>query len=100
MSHVKALLENQENISFLNENQEAVKLTEEVINKFPGILKEFINNNPNEFIAEDIEHTYKNIRIFTEVATSQFIHEITTIFASSLLETEISNPKAVVSDYI
>lgn len=101
MSYVQALLENEEINSVLEENQEVVLETEEAISHFPKVLKSFILNNPKEFLAENIEETYKNIRVFTEVATSQFIQEVTTLYGNAISES-IETPAASVaaSDYI
>lgn len=99
MSYVEALLENEEINSVLEENQDVILETEEAISHFPKVLKSFILNHPTEFLAESIEETYKNIRVFTEVATSQFIQEVTTLYGNAIVEGS-EEPTASASDYI
>jgi len=81
MSRVQALLENEEVKTFLDGNKEAVNEAEMAIGEFPKVLKAFILEHPTEFVAENLEETRKNIRIFTEVATAQFVTEITNMYA-------------------
>jgi len=46
------------------------------IKEFPKTLKSFILANPSEFIGKNLDDTRKNIRVFTEVATAQFVNRL------------------------
>lgn len=88
MSKIQALLENEEVKTFLEGIKDVVQEAEGVIAEFPGIIKEFVLAYPKEFIAENIEETRKNIRVFTEIATAQFVTEVTNMYSVQNEETE------------
>jgi hypothetical protein len=46
-------------------------------------------NNPEEFIGENTEETYKNMRVFAEVGTAQYIAEVSNMYGSSIQEQAI-----------
>jgi len=85
--------------TFLEGNEEVIQEAEMAINDFPKVLKAFITSHPEEFIAESLEETYKNIRVFTEVAVAQYATEVTNIYGSNVVEEEaIAEEK--LADYI
>lgn len=82
MSYIQTLLESENIQEFMKEEAELLKEAEMVVAEFPNILKEFVLENPKEFMAESLEETRKNIRTFSEVATAQFICEVTSIYGT------------------
>jgi len=62
-------------------------------------LKVFILNHPEEFISESIEDTYKNIRVFTEVAVSQYVTEISNLYGN-LIEAQTKAGEAGLAEYL
>jgi len=60
-------------------------------------LKNFTLEHPEEFLGENTEETYKNIRLFSEVATSQFMTELTHLCGSVIPE---PLQEAKVDDYL
>ena len=83
-SRIDTLLENEEIKTFLENNNDAIMEAEMAIGEFPKILKNFIMEHPQEFIAENLDETKKNIRVFSEVATAQFITEVTNMYATEV----------------
>lgn len=78
---LQTLVENQGVQNFMVKNEEIVESTINSIDSFKDFLTEFVKSHPDEFIAEDLHETFKNIRVFSEVATSQFITEMAAIGA-------------------
>ena len=85
---IQTLLENENVKTFLKDNQEMVQEAEASLGEFPKVLKAFILEHPTEFIDSTLEETKKNIRVFTEIATAQFITEVTTMYAQKAEATE------------
>ena len=77
MSNLTQIMESEEVQTLLNENEEIIAETTESVHNFSKILKSFVINNPSEFIGENLDETFKNIRVFAEVATAQYITEVT-----------------------
>jgi hypothetical protein len=78
---------------------EAIALTTE----FQKDLKIFILNNPEEFIGENVEETYKNMRVFAEVGTAQFVSEVSNIYGGMIQEsivTEAANADRGLAEYL
>ena len=69
-------------------------------NEFPKHVKAFVLAHPEEFIGENTEDTYKNIRVFTEVAVAQFVNEITTLYGSSIVEEQVVADTSSIEDYL
>ena len=82
---VNALLES-EGTSLVNDHEDVVVEAMSVVNDFQKDIKAFIINNPEEFIGETVEETYKNMRVFAEVGTSQFVAEISTLYGGMIQE--------------
>ena len=88
MSMLQTLLENEEAKNFLVENQELILEAAEDVSSFQEILKEYVVQNPDYFMENDLDTTYKNIRIFSEVATAQYLSEIVAIHDQNITESE------------
>lgn len=86
MSEIQALLENENVQTFITENEEILTETEQAVQDFGKVLKSFVLSHPEEFVAENTEETFKNIRVFSEVATAQFLQEVTTLVGSGMAE--------------
>lgn len=94
LEKVNALLET-EGASLVEKHEDVIIEAMTYVNDFQKDAKSFILNNPEEFIGENTEETYKNIRVFTEVATSQFISEISNLYGNSLQEEEKREDKGL-----
>ena len=81
MTIIDTLLENEGVQNYMKRNASILEDAENKVDAFKDYLKDFIKENPDEFICDDISETYKNIRVFTEVACSQFMTEISAISA-------------------
>lgn len=99
MKHIESLLEHQEIKTFLDHNEDTVEIVEQEIELIPDMLKSFALSNLDEFVAEDIHETYKNIRTFAEVATQQAIVEISSIYGNIASE-EYVNVESTIDDYL
>ncbi|MDD4081869.1 MAG: hypothetical protein PHD05_00645 [Sphaerochaetaceae bacterium] len=85
LEKVTALLES-EGAALVEAHEDVLVETIDQVQSFPKTLKSFILSNQDEFIGESVEDTYKNVRVFAEVATSQFVHEMTTLTGSLIAE--------------
>jgi len=99
MSQIQALMENEEVTNFLTENVEMLNEAEAAVGQFPTVLKQFVIEHPQEFIAESLDETFKNIRVFSEVATSQFITEVTSMYGTSAVQEQQTTDTAM-DDYV
>ena len=79
MFMLQSLLETEESKNFLVENQDLIMEAAEDVSSFKEILKEYVEQNPDYFIESDLYTTFKNIRIFSEIATAQFLSEMVAI---------------------
>jgi len=82
---VNALLET-EGTALVEKHEGVIVEAMTLVNDFQKDLKSFVLSNPEEFIGENTEETYKNIRVFTEVGTAQYVAEISNLFGSSIQE--------------
>ena len=85
---VNALLESEGN-ALVEKHEDVIVEAMTLVNDFQKDIKSFIINNPAEFIGENVDETYKNMRVFSEVATAQYVSEVSNIFASSIQEAEV-----------
>jgi hypothetical protein len=91
---VNALLES-EGTKFVDKHEDVVVEAMSLVNDFQKNIKAFILNNSSEFIGENIDDTYKNMRVFAEVASSQYVAEISNLYGSSIQKQEIITDKGL-----
>jgi len=91
---VNALLESEGN-ALVEKHEDVIVEAMVVVNDFQKTLKAFVLNNPQEFIGENTEETYKNIRVFSEVGTSQFVAEISNLYGGVIQEQTITEDKGI-----
>ena len=65
---------------------------------FQKDIKAFVLNNPEEFIGENVEETFKNIRVFAEVGTAQYIAEVSSLYSSAVQEEVVEEAVAADED--
>jgi len=82
---VNALLES-EGTELVEKHEDVIVEAMSLINDFQKNIKAFILSNPSEFIGENTDDTYKNMRVFTEVSLSQYIAEISNLYGASIQE--------------
>lgn len=99
LERVNALLESEGNE--LVEKHEGVLVEAMLlVNDFQKDLKAFVLNNPVEFIGENTEDTFKNIRVFAEVATSQFVSEVSNLYGGIIQEEVVVPGDKGISEYL
>ena len=91
---VNALLES-EGTALVEKHEDVIVEAMTLVNDFQKDIKSFILNNPEEFIGENTEETYKNMRVFTEVATSQYVSEVSNLYSGSLQEEVVTEDKGL-----
>ena len=64
---------------FIAKNPEIISEIETRLENFRGLLKTFVYENQGEFISDSLENTYKNIRTFAEVASAQYMTELSEV---------------------
>jgi hypothetical protein len=72
---VNALLES-DGVALVEKHEDVIVEAMAMVNDFQKDIKSFILNNPEEFIGENTEETYKNMRVFAEVGVAQYVSEI------------------------
>jgi len=88
MSVLNTIMESEDFQNYVIENKEVFTEAEQKINDFGKVIKSFVLANPNEFMAENIDQVKKNIRVFTEIATSQYMTEVCSILSEHFSEND------------
>lgn len=91
---VNALLES-EGSALVENHEDVIVEAMTLVNDFQKHLKAFIINNPEEFIGESVEETYKNMRVFAEVGTAQYITEISNLYGGVIQEQIMTEDKGI-----
>jgi hypothetical protein len=91
---VNALLESEGN-ALVEKHEDVLVEAMSLVNDFQKTLKAFILNNPEEFIGENTEETYKNMRVFAEVGTAQFISEVSNLYGGVIQEQTLTEDKGI-----
>lgn len=103
---LKEILESEDVKALVENNSEMFEQAEAAVAQFPNYLKSFVMAHPDEFVSESVEETKKKISVFSEVATAQFLKEITSIVseAANLQEAEeqaeVEAAKEELSEYL
>jgi hypothetical protein len=74
-SYVDSLMESEDMQAFVENHNELIEEAVSATYDYGKTLKAFVLENFEEFVGATLEETYKNIRLFTEVATMTFINE-------------------------
>jgi hypothetical protein len=74
-SYVETIMESEEMKSFVESNGDLIEEAVSATYDYGKTLKAFVLENFGEFVGSSLEETYKNIRLFSEVATMTFINE-------------------------
>lgn len=98
-TYIDALLENEDTQSFLENHEDLIQEAVSATYDYGKTLKAFVLENFDEFIGANLEETYKNIRLFSEVATMTFINEAVHVQAASLPEND-SLQEGGINDYL
>jgi len=91
---VNALLES-EGTQLVEKHEDVIVEAMTLVNDFQKDLKVFILNNPEEFLGESIEETYKNMRVFAEVGTSQYVSEISNLYGELVQERTLTEDQGL-----
>jgi hypothetical protein len=91
---VNALLESEGN-ALVEKHEDVLVEAMSLVNDFQKTLKAFILNNPEEFIGENTEETYKNMRVFAEVGTSQFVAEVSNLYGGTIQEQTVTEDRGI-----
>ena len=91
---VNALLES-EGTQLVEKHEDVIVEAMTLVNDFQKDLKVFILNNPEEFLGENIEETYKNMRVFAEVGTSQYVSEISNLYGGLVQERTLTEDQGL-----
>ncbi len=96
---INALMENEQVQEVLIANEELITEAAAQADEFSKVIKGFVIEHPEEFLGENTEETYKNIRLFAEVATAQYMTEITTLYGL-VMESNEQVKKSGIDDYL
>lgn len=87
-SYIDSLMESDEMKTFVESNGGLIEEAVAATHDYGKTLKAFVLENFQEFVGANLEETYKNIRLFSEVATMTFINEAVHAQASQIQEQE------------
>jgi predicted house-cleaning noncanonical NTP pyrophosphatase (MazG superfamily) len=99
-SYVEALMENEETKLFVENNQELINEAVAATYDYGKTLKNFVLENIEEFIGQNLEETYKNIRLFSEVATMTFVNEAIHAQAALAVDKEQLEESGGINEYL
>jgi len=74
-SYVETILESEEMQVFVEQNNDLIEEAVAATYDYGKTLKAFVLEHFDEFVGANLPETYKNIRLFSEVATMTFINE-------------------------
>lgn len=74
-SYVETILESEEMQAFVEKNNDLIEEAVAATYDYGKTLKAFVLEHFDEFVGANLQETYKNIRLFSEVATMTFINE-------------------------
>jgi len=107
MEKIKQLLESEDAKKLIEENQLIIEAGLELVEEFKSTIKEFVMENLPEFIGENLDDTIKNIRVFAEVTTAQYMYEISNLCGAiveslqeEVQESEEKEESSGLEDYI
>lgn len=95
MSAILEMLTSEAGQKTLSENSDKIEMMDAMVSQFNDVLKGFVMEHMVEFMGRDIQETYKNISVFSEVANAHFMNEISAMFANTMVETEIKAQQAL-----
>jgi hypothetical protein len=95
---VNALLES-EGTALVEKHEGVIVEAMTMVNDFQKDLKSFILKNPEEFIGESVEETYKNMRVFAEIGTAQYISEVSNLY-SGLIQEQVEVEDKGINEYL
>lgn len=98
-SYVDALMESDDMKVFVENHNELIEEAVAATYDYGKTLKAFVLENFEEFVGANLEETYKNIRLFSEVATMTFINEAVHAQAASIPDQE-SLQEGGINDYL
>ena len=98
-SYVDALLESEEMQGFVEKHEALITEAAEQTREFGKFLKSFVLEHFEEFVGQNLEETYKNIRLFSEVSTMTFINEAVHMKAAGI-PLEIAAANGGINDYL
>lgn len=76
MKCLNALFENEAIQTYVDSNEMSILESTQAFHEFPEAVKSFIVENLSDFIGDDVEETYENIKTFAENSAFQYLHEL------------------------
>ena len=98
-SYVEALLESDEMKAFVEKHEALIAEAANETREFGKLLKSFVLEHFEEFVGQNLEETYKNIRLFSEVSTMTFINEAVHMKAADI-PVQIAEANGGINDYL
>lgn len=99
MSLIDTLLESEDGKKYVEAHGELLQEADAALEDFRKVMKAFVLANTTEFLGETLDETKKNIKVFSEVATSQFITEITSICGQMTADQNVVAEQSI-NDYL
>jgi len=100
-SYVDTLLEGEGMQEFVDKNEDLINEAVVATHDYGKTLKAFVLENFEEFVGANLEETYKNVRLFSEVATMTFMNEAIHAQAATIaIQEEEVNADGGINDYL
>jgi hypothetical protein len=81
MKCLNALFENEAIQTYVDSNEKSILESTQAFHEFPETVKNFVVENLSDFIGDDVEETYENIKTFAENSAFQYLHELSSAIA-------------------
>jgi len=98
MSIIQTITESEEFGKFVEDNGDVIGEAVAKLDNFNHYLKAYAIANPDEFIGENLDQTIKNIEVFSEVATAQYMKELTETIGHDVAQEDIQY-ETTLADY-
>ena len=98
-TYVESLLESEEMQAFVEKHEGLIAEAAEATRGFSKFLKSFVLEHFEEFVGQNLEETYKNVRLFAEVSTMTFINETVHMTAAEI-PVQLAEVTGGIEDYL
>ncbi len=73
---LQTIVESEEFNTFMEANEQVINESAELVESFKEDIKQYILENSEIFVDPSLDNIVKNIRVFTEAAVAQYVHEV------------------------
>jgi len=76
MECLQAVLENEYISNYIDKNERKIYEMTSKFHAFPEIVKQYVVENLDDFVGDDLNETYENIKSFVSNSVFQYMHSL------------------------